>query len=164
MNKKKQPQPIIFSPYCAQTRKTAIPPQNKKRKASAASSKAVGGNSQVRKPRIAKPRYDLNNVEVQGLFGGSPVFGPGSGAPAASAASSGGDIFAFFKRIGGLDGIISTMSKVQKMYTIMQQMGPIFKLFGSFGGAQVKTKSVKTAGRAKSARHKTKRKQGYHCG
>jgi hypothetical protein len=38
-------------------------------------------------------------------------------------------------RMGGIDGIIGTMSKVQKIVGQFQQMAPMLKLlFGSFGG------------------------------
>lgn len=86
------------------------------------------------RPRAGLPAPHINTAEVQGLF--NPFGGGGLGGAAGSvdgAASSGG-LGAFFSRIGGLDGIISTMSKVQKVFTIMKQFGPIFKLIGGLGG------------------------------
>ncbi|CAG7647512.1 hypothetical protein ACFQI7_20275 [Paenibacillus allorhizosphaerae] len=166
MSKIKQSKPGAFTPSDAMNRgrsKVYYPPANKGREAAAASTKGKRNGGMTRKPRIAKPRYDLNNVEVQGLFsafGG----GGGGGAAATGGAAAGGDFFSLFKKVGGLDGIISTMSKVQKMYTLFQQMGPIFKLMGGFGGmgsllggAQVKTASVKSGSGNRSMRRKPKR-------
>ncbi|MFD0675368.1 MULTISPECIES: hypothetical protein [unclassified Paenibacillus] len=45
---------------------------------------------------------------------------------------------------GGIDGIISMMGKANQMIRLFQQMGPIMKLFGMFGGgAKVSTASVR---------------------
>ncbi|MFB6366135.1 hypothetical protein ACFCP7_19055 [Paenibacillus elgii] len=97
----------------------------------------------------------MNTAQVRGLFspfgiggglGGFSSIGrtvsgvPGGGVGAAEVAGGAGGFLSFFNSIGGLDGIISTMGKVQKVFTIVKQFGPIFKLFGSFGGgANVKS-------------------------
>ncbi|MOA43004.1 hypothetical protein D3C78_1651130 [compost metagenome] len=45
-----------------------------------------------------------------------------------------GEIKGFVDRIGGLDGILSTMTKVQKVVSSVTQMAPLVKvLMGSFG-------------------------------
>lgn len=85
----------------------------------------------------------MNTANVKGLFspfgggGGSSIPGGAGGigaADAARAAGSDGGFLSMFNRIGGLDGILSTMGKVQKLFVIMKQMSPIFKLMGSLGG------------------------------
>lgn len=44
------------------------------------------------------------------------------------------DIKGFVDRIGGIDGIVSTMTKVQKVVSSVSQMAPLIKvLAGSFG-------------------------------
>jgi hypothetical protein len=35
--------------------------------------------------------------------------------------------------MGGIDGIISTMGKIQKMVRMFQQFGPMFNMLNSFG-------------------------------
>ncbi|WP_235941673.1 hypothetical protein [Paenibacillus puerhi] len=133
------------------------------RASSSAAGRAGTGSRTVRKPRIAKPQPRINTAEIQGLFSpyeqdgqttalGRGVLGTereslaaGAGVGAGVGASGGGDFMTLFNRMGGLDGILSTMGKVQKMVTIFRQFGPIFKLFGGgFGlGGLAKTASLK---------------------
>ncbi|MEK8127787.1 hypothetical protein WMW72_07630 [Paenibacillus filicis] len=135
----------------------------KHRASSSAAGRRAAGSRPVRKPRIARPQPRLNTAEIQGLYspfgqgqtaalGGGAAAGAagGAGAGELAGAAGGGDFLALFNRMGGLDGILSTMGKVQKMVTIFKQFGPIFKLFGGgFGlgglglGGQVKTASLR---------------------
>ncbi len=39
----------------------------------------------------------------------------------------------FFNRIGGMDGIMSGMSNIQKIYSAYKMIQPMFSLLGSFG-------------------------------
>lgn len=49
----------------------------------------------------------------------------------------------FIDKMGGIDGIVSTMTRVQKMVSSFQQMAPMLKLLmGSFGGAKASSKAV----------------------
>ncbi|PZD92915.1 hypothetical protein DNH61_25815 [Paenibacillus sambharensis] len=84
-------------------------------------------------------------------FGGAPAPGSESAnlpavVPAADAAPAAGgklggfslanigELKGFIDRMGGLDGILGTMTKVQKLFANVQQMAPMLKvLMGSFG-------------------------------
>ncbi len=41
----------------------------------------------------------------------------------------------FFNRIGGMDGIMSGMSNIQKIYSAYKLIQPMFSILGSFGPA-----------------------------
>ncbi|UJF32678.1 aminotransferase [Paenibacillus hexagrammi] len=77
-----------------------------------------------------------------GAGGGFLGLGGGAGAGASSNPLSGlnlKQISGFVERMGGIDGIIGTMGKVQKVIGGFQQMAPMMKLlFNSFG--KVKSK------------------------
>ncbi|MCZ8519254.1 MULTISPECIES: hypothetical protein [Paenibacillus] len=96
---------------------------------------------------------------------------PAGGAPqperAAGGAGGGAASADWFGQLGGLDGILATMGKVQKMYNIARQFGPIFKLMGGFGGfgglgglggGPVKTASVRTRKKPPGLRGTARRK------
>jgi hypothetical protein len=55
-------------------------------------------------------------------------------------------ITSFVDRMGGIDGIVNTMTKVQKIFQTFQQVAPMFKVIaGSFGGAgKVKNNPTKS--------------------
>ncbi|MFC4600346.1 aminotransferase [Cohnella hongkongensis] len=77
-------------------------------------------------------------------------------APAAKSAlpfnlSNLGDLKTMFDRLGGIDGILSTMGKVQKFVSTMQQVTPMLKLFLGKGGTAV-TANAKRARRKKNRR------------
>ncbi|PYI55733.1 hypothetical protein [Paenibacillus flagellatus] len=106
----------------------------------------------------------LNQQNVPGLFGGpspQPVEGQQSGLQGFAS---------FLDRMGGIDGIMSTMGKIQRMVQMARQFGPMLKLLGSFGnfgslfgGPQAATKSLppgrQASGRAKRGLHAPKRPQ-----
>lgn len=110
--------------------------------------KAVICSPQAPRRKISHRVYNtntrpyLNRAEIKGLFspfGLGSLFGlggsaAGGAAGSAAGAGAGAGVGGFFTRFGGLDGILSTMGKFQKMFGIMQQMGPIFKIFGGLGG------------------------------
>jgi hypothetical protein len=79
-----------------------------------------------------------------GLLGG--LFGGGGGAGAAGSGSGGfnlNQVKGFIDRMGGIDGIVGTMTRVQKVVSSFQQMAPMLKLLmGSFAGAKASAKSV----------------------
>jgi hypothetical protein len=78
-------------------------------------------------PKIrSKPRPYLNHAAVRGLLN------PGPASPAAPASDNRG-LFPFLDQLGGIDGIIATMGKVQKMMKMFQQFGPMLNMFQSFG-------------------------------
>lgn len=72
------------------------------------------------------------------------ISGGGAGAAGGAAGGSGGggllgslnmnQIKGFVDKMGGIDGIVGTMTRVQKMVSSFQQMAPMLKLLmGSFG-------------------------------
>lgn len=72
------------------------------------------------------------------LFGGGG--GAGGGNPLSNMNMN--DIKGMVDRMGGIDGILATMTKVQKMVGTFQQMAPMVKLLaGSFLGGKAKTNS-----------------------
>ncbi|RIX60529.1 hypothetical protein D3P08_02935 [Paenibacillus nanensis] len=65
------------------------------------------------------------------------------------------EIKGFVDRMGGLDGILSTVTKVQKVVGSISQMAPLVKvLFGSFG-----KKSISQSDELNSERKPTRRKR-----
>lgn len=71
---------------------------------------------------------------------------PGAGAGGGSKGPFGlpnmADIKVIIDRMGGIDGILSTMQKVQKFVGTMQQMAPMLKLLtGAFGAKKAKAAS-----------------------
>ncbi|MFD1954850.1 hypothetical protein ACFSL6_11915 [Paenibacillus thailandensis] len=56
------------------------------------------------------------------------------------------EIKGFVDRLGGIDGILSTVTKFQKVFTSVQSMAPIVKmLMGAFGGSKAATTSTEEA-------------------
>lgn len=88
----------------------------------------------------------------QQYFGGTPNL-PTSytpQTPGVGGGSSGGSGFnlnlnqvkGFIDRMGGIDGIVGTMTRVQKMVSSFQQVAPMLKLLiGSFASAKASAKS-----------------------
>lgn len=77
----------------------------------------------------------LNQADVRGLLS------PGPTAP--NAENRG--FLPFLDQMGGLDGIISTMTKIQKMVKMFQSFGPMLNSFQSFGsmfGAKATTSGL----------------------
>ncbi len=65
------------------------------------------------------------------------------------------DIKAIVDRVGGIDGIMNTVTKMQKLVNSFQSMGPMLKLLmGSFGG-----KAATASGRATSNRRRRRRRR-----
>ncbi|GGA07351.1 hypothetical protein GCM10008018_61370 [Paenibacillus marchantiophytorum] len=120
-----------------------------------------------------------------GFFGGGPpaastggggnflsnlLGGGGGGAAGGSSNPLSGlnlkQISGFVERMGGIDGIIGSMGKVQKFMSTFQQMAPMVKtLFGSLGKGKVNaSKDVEEIFKPKRKRRKksgaARRKQG----
>ncbi|MCU6796849.1 hypothetical protein OB236_32460 [Paenibacillus sp. WQ 127069] len=71
--------------------------------------------------------------KLTSFFGGGGSTGSGAAAGAGSAINI-AQMKQIFDRLGGIDGIMDTMGKVQKMVQSVQQMAPLVKvLMGSFG-------------------------------
>ncbi|MEW9701930.1 aminotransferase [Paenibacillus sp. SI8] len=91
-----------------------------------------------------------------GVLGG--LLGGGGGAGGGSNALSGlnmKQISGFVERMGGIDGIIGTMGKVQKFMSSFQQMAPMVKvLLGSFGKGKVKSSDIEAVLPSKRKRRK----------
>lgn len=95
-----------------------------------ASGKSLPGRTGTGKRRTPSPY--LNQTEIRGLL--APGAGAGNNAPnAAAGLDNRAGMFSFLDQWGGLDGIMSTMGKVQKMMRMVQQFGPLLNMFGSFG-------------------------------
>ncbi|KIL37385.1 hypothetical protein SD71_01575 [Cohnella kolymensis] len=77
----------------------------------------------------------------------------GAGGVAASLPGKLADVKVFIDRMGGIDGVITGMTKFHKFVTTMQQFGPIIKLFMSKGKSKVS--SVKSP--SKQVRHRKSR-------
>lgn len=102
----------------------------------------------------ASPVPYLNQNQVPGLFN------PLSQAASAQVQSPVQSFSSFIKGMGGIDGIISTLGKVQKMIGLFRQFGPMLKLFGSFGpmlGEKAATKS--TAVKTSESRPRKRKRQ-----
>ena len=106
---------------------------------------------------------DIISAKSAGING---LLGDADGASAAlpatqeagSAAGNERGIGSFLSGFGGLDGIISIMTKAQQMFKLFQQMGPIFKLISSFSSAKASTASVRTSQGAKVVRSRKGRR------
>ena len=91
---------------------------------------------------------------INGFFdGGGGAAGalPAAQETAAAEAGNTRGIGSFLSGFGGIDGIISMMTKAQQMFKLFQQMGPIFKLISSFSGAKASTASVRSRRGRKTA-------------
>lgn len=65
----------------------------------------------------------------------------------------------FVDKMGGIDGIVNTMTRVQKMVSSFQQMAPMLKLLmGSFGGgAKAASNSMSSGGYSETRPRRKKR-------
>ncbi len=98
---------------------------------------------------------------INGLMGGADEASAALPAAQEAAAPAGGNergIGSLLGGFGGFDGIISMMTKAQQMFKLFQQMGPIFKLIGSFSGAKATTASVRTSRGTKAMRSRKGRR------
>ncbi|QYR20321.1 hypothetical protein KZ483_21235 [Paenibacillus sp. sptzw28] len=84
----------------------------------------LGGNSQEMFTPAEQAAPPFINQGVPGIFGSQ------TSVPAPS------------NWLGGLDGFISSMGKIQKLFGIFQQITPMFKLFGSLMGPKATITSV----------------------
>jgi hypothetical protein len=91
------------------------------------------------------------------------LFGGGSGGGGGGSSINFNQIKTFVDRMGGIDGIIGTMGKMQKIFQSVQQMAPMMKLLmGSFlkGGGSATTRSRgDRLGRWPSTRRSSKRRR-----
>jgi hypothetical protein len=62
------------------------------------------------------------------------------------------DVKALFDRMGGIDGVVATMGKVQKLMTTMQQVVPLIKLFIGKGKGKSSDAKVSRPRRRRTAR------------
>lgn len=99
----------------------------------------MGGISNMPVPYT--PQTQLISGGGAGAAGGSGG-GSGGGAGGLLGSLNMNQIKGFVDKMGGIDGIVSTMTRVQKMVSSFQQMAPMLKLLmGSFG-AKAAAKSV----------------------
>ncbi|MFC5452198.1 aminotransferase [Paenibacillus aestuarii] len=94
-----------------------------------------------------------------GNFLSTLLGGGGGGAGGSSNPLSGlnmKQIAGFVDRMGGIEGILGTMGKVQKFMSSFQQMAPMFKvLFNSFTGKVKNTDDAEVAPRRRKRRKKS---------
>lgn len=94
-----------------------------------------------------------------GLFGGAA--GGGAAGGAAGSSFNLNQLKGIVDKMGGIDGIVGTMTRVQKMVASFQQMAPMFKLLlGSFGGGKASANSLGSfddSDSYKPRRHKAKK-------
>ncbi|GAA3409637.1 hypothetical protein ACFFNY_34030 [Paenibacillus hodogayensis] len=101
--------------------------------------KGKKGRAPTRSPRRnahTPPSPFLNQSRIRGLLG--PIQ-PTQAAPTNTANSG---MLSFLDQWGGIDGIMSTMDKVQKMMRMVQQFGPFMNMFGSMFGGKAATTSL----------------------
>ncbi|MBP1995805.1 aminotransferase [Paenibacillus eucommiae] len=88
----------------------------------------------------------------------------GTGASTGSGILNGlnfNQIKGFVERMGGVEGIVGTMTKVQKVMSSFQQMAPMLKvLFNSFTGGKAKTAEKFRYGKLPKRRRKRSTKPG----
>jgi hypothetical protein len=92
----------------------------------------LGGNSQDMFTPAEQAAPPFINQGVPGIFGSQ------TSEPAPSNSNG----FSILGGLGGLDGFISSMGKIQKLFGIFQQITPMFKLFGSLMGPKATISSV----------------------
>jgi hypothetical protein len=101
-----------------------------------------------------------------GGFGSSPNLPAVTGGTGAGTGSGGiggllgnfnfGQLKGLVDRLGGIDGVIGTMGKVQKMMASFQQMAPMLKvLIGAFGSKA----ATKNAGRLSAGSRKRRKRR-----
>lgn len=105
------------------------------------------------------------------LFSGPPaLINPTVLPPQSAAAGQGGvglpgklaDVKAFIDRMGGIDGVISGMSKVHKFLTTMQQFGPLLRLLMTKGKGKAATANLRRPVRRRRSRTGVRAKVHTH--
>lgn len=105
-------------------------------------------------PGLENPYAETRSVMPMPYTPQNPTVIGGSNAGAGGGGGGGGllgnfnlgQIKGFVDKMGGIDGIVGTMTRVQKMVSSFQQMAPMLKLLmGSFG-AKAASKSLKSGG------------------
>jgi hypothetical protein len=92
-------------------------------------------------------------------IGGGNGGGGGGGGGLFGSSLNLGQIKGFVDKMGGIDGIMGTMTRVQKMVSSFQQMAPMLKLLmGSFGGKAAAKSLSDDRGRYRRKRTKGRRK------
>ncbi|WEK53604.1 MAG: hypothetical protein P0Y55_13585 [Candidatus Cohnella colombiensis] len=81
---------------------------------------------------------------------------PKSGLPFNFSVSNLSDIKNIVERMGGIDGVLATMGKVQKFVTTMQQFAPMIQLFMKKKNTD-STSSSGSGGRVRRRRRRTRR-------
>ncbi|MDR6884337.1 aminotransferase [Bacillus sp. 3255] len=105
---------------------------------------------------------------LSNLLGGGGAAAGGSSNPLSGINLK--QISGFVERMGGIDGILGTMGKVQKFMSTFQQMAPMVKtIFGSIGKGKVASDDSIEVFRPKRKRRKKsgtarRRKGGYKSG
>ncbi|WP_424765583.1 hypothetical protein [Paenibacillus sp. sgz302251] len=69
-------------------------------------------------------------------------------------------MFSVFDRFGGIDGIMSMIGKIQKMFGIYQQVRPAFKMISTFIGPKATVMNITNKNR--NAKRKLTGKRNLH--
>ncbi len=98
----------------------------------------IGTNSFSPQPGNLPVPFQQSSQGAGGLFGGST--GGSGGLGGALSKFNMNDIKNLVDRMGGIDGIMTTVGKAQKVVSTVQQMAPMLKLLmGSFGSKAAAT-------------------------
>jgi hypothetical protein len=92
---------------------------------------------------------------------GFPGYGPSTAltnpSPTIGSSFNFGQIKGFIDRMGGIDGVMGHVGRIQKFIQSIQQMSPMIKvLMGSFGGKAVTKSKLDGDGLASAGRHRRK--------
>jgi len=104
---------------------------------------------------FAGPPALLQSVQYPGL-------GPAPGAPKAPGLPNLADLKLIIDRMGGIDGILSTVQKVQKIVGTVQQFAPMIKLLA--GSLSKKTASAASADAGSRPRRRRRRGRRRRAG
>jgi hypothetical protein len=111
-----------------------------------------------RKAKTSQPtRPYMKTSENKGLYDPQERLETAQSSSMLTAANSG---FSFLNSFGGFDGIMSMVGKAQQMFRLFQQMGPLFKMFNSFGGAGA-AKALTANLRESKRRKQSRRRKAY---
>lgn len=118
------------------------------------------GNPNPGWPTVYNPGQSI----VPGGAGGAGSGGGGGGSGGGGLLGGLGNfnlnqVKGFIDKMGGIDGIVSTMTRVQKVVASFQQMAPMLKLLaGSFGG-KAAAKSLSSEDRPYPRRKRARKKK-----
>ena len=106
---------------------------------------------------FAGPPAFLQSVQYPGM-------GPAPGAPKAPGLPSLADLKLIVDRMGGIDGILNTVQKIQKIVGTVQQFAPMLKLLAGSLGPKKASAAAASADRESRPRRRRRRGRGRRGG